>query len=127
MIESETIQNLRGPVDHMNPVPLNGGFGRPLKLRVYHNRDGLFYLSHMLRRGFKILLNCVVPVNHLRSSADLRKRRVMPCAEALGKLRIESFDSPTALSLSSLNNQQSTSASSRPRRRNCRAAYVMGE
>ena len=83
MIESETIQNLRGPVDHVNPVPLNGGFG-PLKLRVYHNRDGLFYLSHMLRRGFKILLNCVVPVNHFRSSADLRERRVMPCAEAIG-------------------------------------------
>src|SRR6266404_1437565 len=31
------------------------------------------------------------------------------------------------LSLSSLNNQQSTSASSRPRRRNCRAAYIVGE
>jgi hypothetical protein len=63
MIESETIQNLRGPVDHVNPVPLNGGFGRPLKLPVYPNRDGLFDLSHMLRRRFKILLNGLVPVN----------------------------------------------------------------
>src|SRR5206468_9100337 len=35
-----------------------------------------------------------------------------------GKPCIESLDSPTVLRLSSLNNQQSTSASSRPRRRN---------
>jgi hypothetical protein len=64
MIESESVQNLRRSVDHVNPIPLRGSFGLSLMRRDCLHWKSLFCLSHILRRRFEILLKGIDGVNH---------------------------------------------------------------
>ena len=65
MVKSETIQNLHGSINYVNPVPIGCIPSSTPRFR----RGGLFditaHLSHIVRHRLKILLNGVIRVKHL--------------------------------------------------------------
>ena len=64
MIEAETVENLRGPVDDMNSVTTRWSFRRPLKRFICACCCSIFFLSHIARPRFAMLVKDVHSVNN---------------------------------------------------------------
>ena len=64
MIEAEAVENLRGPVDNMNSVTPRSSFRRPLKRFICACCCRIFFLSHIARPRFAMLVKDVHSVNN---------------------------------------------------------------